>query len=237
MPRRDPRIREAEAPSEPSGAQGASPDRWTDAQAVERASRCDHEAFRVLVDRYQGRAFRLARRMLRDEELARDAVQEALLKAYSSLSRFEGRSSFYTWFYRMVVNQCLDLKRRDKSSRHVDWDDGDPMEAAAASQPPPEVAGVPFAPAAEVMRKELRHLVAGAIEQLPDDARRTLMLREVDGLSYAEIAKSLGIPKGTVMSRLHYARRRVREILVESGVQGSGAVDIPAAGAAEGEES
>ncbi len=231
MAGRAPRISGPEPTSDSPGAQGVPSSRWTDAEAVARARQGDHEGFRVLVERYQGRAFRLARRVLRDEELARDAVQEALLKAYASLSRFEGRSSFYTWLYRLVMNQCLDLKRRDKSNRHVDWDDGDPVEAAAASAPPPEVAGVPFAPAAEVMRKELRDHVAAAIEQLPDEARRTLLLREVDGLSYAEIAKAMEIPKGTVMSRLHYARRRVREILVEAGIR---VIEEPAA-AGEGE--
>jgi RNA polymerase sigma-70 factor (ECF subfamily) len=197
----------------------------SDAEAIARARSGDHEGFRILVDRYQGRAFRLARRVLRDEETARDAVQEALLKAYASLDRFEGRSSFYTWLYRLVMNQCLDLKRRDRSNRQVDWDDGDPVEAAGALQPPPEVAGVRFAPAAEVMRKELRELVSEAIEQLPGDARQTLLMREVDGLSYAEIAKAQGIPKGTVMSRLHYARRRVRELLIEAGVERPGGPD------------
>lgn len=226
------RIGDSASASDPTGTEGAGQAaQVSDAAAIARAREGDHEGFRILVDRYQGRAYRLARRILRDEEAARDAVQEALLKAYASLPRFEGRSSFYTWLYRLVMNQCLDVKRRDKSDRHVDWEDGDPVEAAGALQPPPEVAGVRFAPAAEVMRKELRELVAEAIEQLPNDARQTLMLREVDGLSYAEIAKAQGIPKGTVMSRLHYARRRVRELLVEAGVEGVGApVDADARG-------
>ncbi len=189
-----------------------------DAEAVRRARQGDHEAFRVLVERYQGRAYRLASRVLRNEELARDAVQEAFLKAYSSLARFEGRSGFYTWLYRLVMNQCLDMLRRDRSDRHVDWEDGDPLEAAAAAAPPPEVAGVVFGPAADVMRKELAQRVGEAMAQLPDGPRHTLLLREVDGLSYAEIAEALEIPKGTVMSRLHYARRRVQELLIEAGV-------------------
>ncbi len=217
-----------------TGAAGPRAPEVSDAEAIARARRGDHEGFRILVERYQGRAFRLARRVLRNEETARDAVQEALLKAYASLDRFEGRSSFYTWLYRLVMNQCLDLKRRDRSDRHVDWEDGDPVEAAGALQPPPEVAGVPFAPAAEVMRKELRERVSEAIEQLPPDARQTLLMREVDGLSYAEIAKAQGIPKGTVMSRLHYARRRVRELLIEAGVDRPGG---PAAADEKGEES
>ncbi len=189
-----------------------------DAEAIRLASKGDHDAFRVLVERYQARAYRLALRVLRDEDAARDAVQDALIKAYTSLPKFEGRSSFYTWLYRLVMNQCLDHKRRDRSDRHVEWEDGDPIEAAGAQMPPPEVAGVRFAPAAEVMRKELRRQVGAAIEQLPDDSRQTLLLREVEGLAYAEIAEVLGIPKGTVMSRLHYARKRVQQLLLEAGV-------------------
>ena len=179
----------------------------------------------MLVKRYQGRAFRLALRVMGDEEQAKDVVQEAFLKAYSSLGRFEGRSSFYTWLYRLVFNLCIDTKRRDRSGSQVEWTEEQSLDLAtgtpAAKAADPESAG----PAAELERSELRELMARAIEALPDDARRTLVLREVDGLSYAQIAESLGIPKGTVMSRLHYARRRLRAVLVEAG-----AVDLIPAG-------
>ena len=184
----------------------------SDSDAVARARNGDHEAFRTLVERYQGRAYRLAARLLGDPELARDAVQEGFLKAYGSLDRFEGRSGFYTWLYRLVFNLCIDMKRRDRSNRHVEWDDEVAKEAASGSADPamPE-------PGADLSRRELRQALSRAIGQLPEDARRTLLLREVDGLSYAEIAKALGIPKGTVMSRLHHARRRVRQLLIQAG--------------------
>jgi RNA polymerase sigma-70 factor (ECF subfamily) len=177
---------------------------------VARARDGDHEAFRVLVERYQGRAFRLALRVLRDEEQARDVVQDAFLKVYGSLGRFEGRSSFYTWLYRVVMNLCLDARRRDRSDRHVEWDEERGLESA-------EGAGraIDVDPAEALERAELGGAIQRAIDALPEDARRTLLLREIDGLSYAEIAKSLGIPKGTVMSRLHYARRRLRAELAE----------------------
>jgi RNA polymerase sigma-70 factor (ECF subfamily) len=188
-----------------------------DDEAVRRVRAGDRDAFRVLVERHQGRAFRLARRVLRDEEGARDAVQEAFLKAYASLDRFEGRSGFYTWLYRLVLNQCLDMLRRRRSERRVDrQDDDDALENAAAD--PPQVSGVVFEPAAETMRGELREKLAAAIATLPEAARQTLLLREVDGLSYAEIAEALDIPKGTVMSRLHYARQRLQHILAGAGV-------------------
>jgi RNA polymerase sigma-70 factor (ECF subfamily) len=186
-----------------------------DVDAVARARRGDHEAFRVLVERYQGRVYRLALRILRDPETARDAVQEGFLKAYGALDRFEGRSGFYTWLYRLVFNLCIDMKRRDRSGRHVEWDD----EVASEAEPGPMSAARDLGePERDVARGELRDAVIRAVAELPEDARRTLLLREVDGLSYAEIAQTLEIPKGTVMSRLHHARRRVRELLIEAGV-------------------
>ncbi len=192
----------------------------SDHDAIARVLAGETEAFRVLVDRYQGRAQALALRVLRNDEAARDAVQDAFVKAYSNLGKFEGRSSFYTWFYRLVMNQCLDAKRRDKGDRHVEFDEGGAVETnvEASALPVPEVSGVSFAPAATLMRKELREHIGRAIEALPEGPRETLVLREVEGLSYKEIAEAQGIPKGTVMSRLHYARKQMQIYLIEAGV-------------------
>jgi len=206
--------RPGRAPAAPAAA---------DAEAVARARGGDHEAFRVLVERHQDRVFRLALRVMRDEEAARDVSQEAFLKAYRSLDRFEGRSSFYTWMYRLVLNLCLDTKRRDRSSRHVEWNeevalgDAGTVRGTSGEATRHEVPD----PAGELERKELRALVTRAVDTLPEDARRTFLLREVDGLRYSEIAGALGIPKGTVMSRLHYARRRIRQELTAAGVTGA----------------
>lgn len=178
---------------------------------MERTRGGDRAAFRVLVERYQGRVFGLALRVLRDEEQARDVVQDAFLKAYGSLDRFEGRSGFYTWLYRIAMNLCLDRKRRERGSR--DLRDEEALLEAPAD---PEAVASP-SPAVALERAELRAQLARAIASLPDEARRTLELREIDGLSYHEIAEALGVPKGTVMSRLHHARRRVREALVAAG--------------------
>jgi RNA polymerase sigma-70 factor (ECF subfamily) len=158
--------------------------------------------------------------VLRDPEQARDAVQEGFLKAYRALRRFEGRSRFYTWLYRLVLNVCLDLRRRDRSGRHVEWEETEAVEPWVGSAPLDGSGSLDFAPADAALRKELREQVAAAIEAVPGAARETLILREIEGLSYAEIAEALGIPKGTVMSRLHYARRRVRQLLAAAGVGG-----------------
>lgn len=198
-------------------AAGAGP---SDLEVIQRVRNGESEAFRLLVERYQGRAYRLALRVLRDEEAARDAVQDAFVKAFTALGRFEGRSSFFTWFYRLVMNQCLDARRRDKSGREVAFEEGAGQELVPESsiELVPEVDGVSFAPAASLMRKELLEHLARAVDQLPPAARETLLLREVEGLSYSEIAKALDIPKGTVMSRLHYARKQLQKWLVEAGV-------------------
>lgn len=196
-----------------------------DREAVDRARQGDPEAFRVLVERYQARAYRLALRVLRDEERARDAVQDAFLKAYVNLDRFEGRSSFYTWLYRLVMNLCLDARRRDRSARVIETPEPADLDRLGA----PDVRPADDRtfreheqdPATAFDRGELRAALARAIDALPDAARETLILREVDGLSYAEIADALSIPKGTVMSRLHYARRRVQELLRRAGAVGS----------------
>jgi RNA polymerase sigma-70 factor, ECF subfamily len=192
----------------------------SDPEVIRRVRNGDSEAFRLLVERYQGRAYRLALRVLRDEEAARDAVQDAFVKAYTALGRFEGRSSFFTWFYRLVMNQCLDAKRRDKSAREVAFEEGGAQEYGPepSLDSVPEVDGVSFAPAANLMRKQLLEHLSRAVELLPAAARETLVLREVEGLSYTEIARALDIPKGTVMSRLHYARKQVQKLLIEAGV-------------------
>ncbi len=193
----------------------------SESEAVDRARRGDHDAFRVLVERHQGRAYRLALRVLRDEEQARDAVQEAFLKAYVNLSRFQGRSSFYTWLYRLVMNLCLDVKRRDRSAQRVDTPEAADLERVAMTQSETSDDGWHEhreGPEESLGRTQLRGAVAKAIAELPDGAHETLMLREVEGLSYAEIARALEIPKGTVMSRLHYARKRVQELLREAGM-------------------
>jgi RNA polymerase sigma-70 factor (ECF subfamily) len=214
---REARVEESRAIT--ASPDGSGPD---DREAVDRARRGDPEAFRVLVERHQARAYRLALRVLRDEERARDAVQDAFLKAYVNLDRFEGRSSFYTWLYRLVMNLCLDARRRDQSSRVIETSEAPDLDRLGApdARPADEMTFREHeqGPEAALDRGELRAALAQAIDELPDAARETLILREVEGLSYAEISEALGIPKGTVMSRLHYARRRVQELLRRAGV-------------------
>lgn len=204
-----------------------------DEEVIARILAGDRDAFRLLLERHQARAHRLALRILRDDDAAQDAVQEAFVKAYNNLAKFEQRSAFFTWLYRLVKNQCLDMLRRDRSGRSVEWEEGSLAEAEVSNAETPEVDGVSFAPAAEVMRKQLREGINAAIAKLPTAARETLILREVEGLSYTEIAEAQGIPKGTVMSRLFYARRQLQKLLIESGVGDAASISSEPEGESE----
>lgn len=210
---------------------------------MKRAREGDHDAFGVLVERYQERAFRLAVRILRDEEQARDAVQDAFLKVYGALDRFEGRSGFYTWLYRVVFNRCLDLQRRERARpvlhASAASEESGGEEALLGEGAEEGVGASRFAsPESSRSDSELRVVLVDAVRTLPDDARQTFLLREVDGLSYSEIAEVLDVPKGTVMSRLHYARKRLRETLLEAGLSAANgeSPEEPPAGTSSGQE-
>ena len=190
----------------------------SDHEVVLRARDGDHEAFRILVKRHETRVHALALRLLRDPDWAQDAVQEAFIKAYRALRKFEGRSAFGTWMYRLTYNHCLDMRRADKSGRYVEWEEERTLGADIGASDSPALASSIRGPGEEMERGELREQLQKAIETLPEPIRQTLVMREVDGLRYGEIADLLEIPKGTVMSRLFHARKRLREVLREQGV-------------------
>lgn len=186
----------------------------SDAELIQAAQANDHAAFETLVRRYSERAYRAAYRVVRDQQAAEEVLQEALIKAYRALPRFEARSSFYTWLYRITVNLALDRRRRGKRAPAVEWDD-----AIAHEIDPRSTLSEPADPEVASLRLEVRELVAEGIQNLPDGQREVLLLREVDGLSYEEIAETMQISKGTVMSRLHYARKKMMAFLVARGVE------------------
>jgi RNA polymerase sigma-70 factor (ECF subfamily) len=182
----------------------AEPAESSDVDLVRQAKRGSHPAFEALVRRYSERAFRVAYRVVRNPDVAEEVLQEALIKAYRGLPRFEFRSSFYTWLYRIVVNLALDRRRQGKRAPSVEWDD-----ALAVEVDPRGVAPTQVDPELSARRLEVRELVSKGVQELPDGQREVLLLREVEDLSYEEIANTMGISKGTVMSRLHYARKKL----------------------------
>jgi len=178
-----------------------------DGELVLRARQGDRQAFRELVERYQRKVAALAVGMLRNREDALDVVQDTFTKAYQSLDRFKGDSSFYTWVYRIAVNLCIDHQRRE--ARYVplgvDADEANDETVPVTSDDLER--NEPFEHARS---QEIGARLANAIEELTPDHRAVILLREVDGLSYEEISQVLECPKGTVMSRLHYARRQLQ---------------------------
>ncbi|HXJ35212.1 MAG TPA: sigma-70 family RNA polymerase sigma factor [Candidatus Eisenbacteria bacterium] len=178
-----------------------------DLDLVDRARRGDREAFRELVERYQRKVAALAVGMLRSREDALDIVQDTFTKAYQSLDKFKGDSSFYTWVYRIAVNLCIDHQRRESRYVQVGADADDAGDELVPPSPDHLAEDEPFERARST---QIGARVTAAINELTPEHRAVILLREVDGLSYEEISQVLDCPKGTVMSRLHYARRQLQ---------------------------
>ncbi len=184
-----------------------------DSELVSLARDGDRKAFKLLVQRYQQRVYGIAYGIVRNEEDALDISQQAFIKVHKHLPRFQGTSSFYTWLYRIVVNLCIDHKRRAARSMTVDYDDALDHEGGVASVNS-AIAESPFRdPAKELAGSELRRELGRAMDGLSEKHRQVILLREIEGLSYKEIAEVLDISVGTVMSRLHHARHNLQSAL------------------------
>ena len=185
----------------------------TDRELVEKAKQGDQEAFEQLVLSNQNKVYALALRLCGDREEAADLAQEAFLKAWQGLASFQGESSFATWVYRLTTNVCIDhlrkQKRREEVAPAVSLDD----EEAGWAEPADRESD----PQRLLERSERGKALARGLEKLPDWQRRALVLRELSGLSYQEIAQALDIDLGTVKSRIARARLNLRKILLEDG--------------------
>ncbi len=187
------------------------PDDVDDATLVDRVLDGDQGAYRTLIERYQGRIYAVAFGLAHDAEDARDIAQEAFTKAYRSLPGFRRGSSFYTWLYRITANLGIDHQRRKtrKLKRELQLDETRlTPEQAHHTGPRPSAT-----PRQNLERKQLADRIRAAIDQLPPDQRNVIVLRELEGLSYKEIAETLDCAEGTVMSRLYYGRRKLQQIL------------------------
>jgi RNA polymerase sigma-70 factor (ECF subfamily) len=216
----------------------AHPVENNDQALIERCRNGDVAAFEPLVEKYRDRAWRLAFNVLRDREDASDVTQEAFVRAWQALPSFRGQSAFYTWLFRIVVNVASD-RARQRAARgrafgtervpEEDWERTMVDESAA--------------PDDEARRAEERERITQALAALPEHHRTIIMLSDLEGLSYREIAEVLDIPMGTVMSRLHNARKRLRAILgpmlavlllIDMGGLAAGSPSPPTLGAAPG---
>jgi RNA polymerase sigma-70 factor (ECF subfamily) len=185
-----------------------------DRPLVEQAQRGDQRAFEMLVVKYQRRIERLIGRMVRDTDLVQDIAQETFVRAYRALPKFRGDSAFYTWLYRIAVNTAkkalLELKRDplvSESSLASSRDDDD--ETYRPSREPTDSE----TPEAVLATKEIAQTVNAAIEALSNDLRQAITLREIEGLSYEEIAELMNCPIGTVRSRIFRAREAIAQRL------------------------
>lgn len=183
-----------------------------DSELVRRAQDGDREAFTELIERYREKVYSICYGKLNDEQDSRDVSQEVFIKVYRHLENFDRDSSFYTWLYRITVNACIDFLRKHSRVDRVEYDDEIQSEETRDRQLiRPSTLG--FEPETEFDRKELREKMLEALESLSEKHRTILNLREVQGLSYEEMAEVLDIAKGTVMSRLHHARKYFQEAL------------------------
>jgi RNA polymerase sigma-70 factor (ECF subfamily) len=176
-----------------------------DQQLVERVQKGDKSAFDLLVRKYQHRVLKLVSRFVHDAAEAEDVAQEAFLKAYRALPAFRGDSAFYTWLYRIAINTAkntLVSNRRRPVDFDLDLQDPEQHDRQARLKDADTPEGV-------LLTDEIRGVVEHALEQLPEDLRTAIVLRELEGLSYEEIAEAMDCPVGTVRSRIFRAREAI----------------------------
>ncbi|MDA8108171.1 MAG: RNA polymerase sigma factor RpoE [Betaproteobacteria bacterium] len=186
------------------------PDRDVDRQLVERAQRGDKQAFELLVQKYQRKLARLLARFIRDPAEVEDVTQEAFIKAYRALPAFRGDSAFYTWLYRIGINTAknylMAMGRRAPTSTEVEAEDAEALEAG-------EQLRDVNTPESLLLSKEIGATVTDTIEALPEELRTAIQLRELEGMSYEDIARIMDCPIGTVRSRIFRAREAIAERL------------------------
>ena len=170
----------------------------------------DGTAYRGLVEKYQNRVYGTVYGVLRNREDARDVTQEAFVKAYRKLDTFRLEASFSTWLFRIAMNLAIDVTRRRKRQEVTGYDESIATRDADGGISDDHHGG---GPGRMLERKQLFAQIMDAMEQLTEDQRQVILLREMEGLSYKEISEIMDIPSGTVMSRLFYARKKLQKLL------------------------
>jgi len=185
-------------------------DREIDRQLVARAQRGDKQAFELLVEKYQRKLARLLSRFIRDPAEVEDVTQEAFIKAYRALPAFRGDSAFYTWLYRIGINTAknylMAMGRRAPTSTEVEAEEAEGFEEG-------EQLRDINTPESVLLSNEIAETVNATIEGLPEELRRAIQMREIEGMSYEDIAQAMNCPIGTVRSRIFRAREAIAEQL------------------------
>lgn len=200
---------EQKQPAQTWGVQGRVSEAKVDQLLVERVQKGDKHAFDLLIQKYQHRIVSLVSRYVSDSSEAQDVAQEAFIKAYRAIGRFRGDSAFYTWLYRIAINTAKNwivAKNRRPPLSDIDAGDAEQydMDSRLKERSTPEN---------ELLREEIERTVYDTMANLPDDLRTAIMLRELDGMSYEEIATTMECPIGTVRSRIFRAREAIDEKL------------------------
>jgi len=179
---------------------------------VKRCQAGDTEAFDLLVGRYRTRVFGMIYNMVHNEQDAWDLAQDSFLKAWKSIARFRGQSSFYTWLYRIVTNVTIDwLRKKQVKGSGTEFNDEVQLrEIDPASRTVPRADALPHQ---RMERREIRARIDQAIQQLSPEHRAVILMKETEDMQYHEIAEALGCSIGTVMSRLFYARKKLQNLL------------------------
>ena len=185
-------------------------DREIDRQLVARAQRGDKQAFELLVEKYQRKLARLLSRFIRDPAEVEDVTQEAFIKAYRALPAFRGDSAFYTWLYRIGINTAknylMAMGRRAPTSTEVEAEEAEGFEEG-------EQLRDINTPESVLLSNEIAQTVNSTIEKLPEELRKAIQMRELEGMSYEDIAQAMDCPIGTVRSRIFRAREAIAEQL------------------------
>lgn len=190
--------------------------READIEMVLAVREGDTTAYRGLVEKYQTRVYQMVYGMLRNQEDARDITQDAFVKAYDNLARFRLESSFYTWIYRIAMNLAIDFLRKQKRRGTTEFDETIANRDGTGAI---DEQHHQDSPSKSLERKQLYDRIMAALQELPEDQRQVILLRELEGLSYKEIADVMEIPEGTVMSRLYYARKKLQKLLANERAQ------------------
>ncbi|MBK8265857.1 MAG: sigma-70 family RNA polymerase sigma factor [Nannocystis sp.] len=188
-----------------------------DLTLVEACRSGDRNAFKILMQRYQRKVYSVAFGLLRNQEDALDVVQESFIKVHRYLANFEGNSSFYTWLYRIVTNLCIDHMRKNKRYKAFEFDDSLRHDEKADSASDADIRPLSGLgdPAQMLHRREILDAFQNGLACLSDKHRAVIVMRELEGFSYEEMAKAMGCSKGTIMSRLFHARRNMQRHLTE----------------------
>jgi RNA polymerase sigma-70 factor, ECF subfamily len=185
-----------------------------DVSEVDLVRRCqagNSEAFDELVTRYRTRVFGMIYNMVHSEQDAWDLAQDSFVKAWKSIGRFRGQSSFYTWIYRIVMNVTIDWLRKKQVKSGAEFDDSIQLkEVEPGSRTVPQAEALP---SEHMEQTEIRGEINKAIAQLSPEHRAVILMKEIEGMQYHEIAEALGCSIGTVMSRLFYARKKLQNLL------------------------